>query len=520
MRAAPQHTMSTAPPLTAKQSLALCAQARAENNLALATAHAVQAQALAHERGELALELDACLGLAYLCNDVDDLEGSSRMLEQARPLAARLGDDGKSADLFNQLGCVLGSMKDFEQSFAYHELSLQMAVSLADSRRQIIAGNNLASRCLDQGEHLREQGQEDAAMAAFKRSIAISTGLLARPDHLKNLRATYALRANLGAALQQVGRADEAWATLEASDAMAASAGMQSALPNNALYKARIERARGRIDSARAIAEQGLAIGQTYGNVIGCAELHRFLSDVEEAAGDLGSALSHYKRYHRMQVESASKTASERSTLLAIRLKTERALAETERERERVLELTTANAALTEQALVDPLTNLANRRRLNAHLAAGHAAAIARGMPCCVAMLDIDHFKLINDRHSHAVGDRVLQQLAALLRSHCRDQDLPARYGGEEFVVVLSGVGLQRAVAICERLRTSIEAWDWQTIADGLRVTASIGVWDLALSTDAQSGLASADALLYEAKAAGRNRVVCGLIPDSADGSP
>jgi len=151
---------------------------------------------------------------------------------------------------------------------------------------------------------------------------------------------------------------------------------------------------------------------------------------------------------------------------------------------------------------------------LNAQLDAGHAGAMARGTPCCVAMLDIDHFKQINDRYSHAIGDRVLQQLAALLRSHCRDQDLPARYGGEEFVVVFSGVGLQRAVAICERLRASIEAWDWETIADKLRVTTSIGVWDLATSNNAQGGLASADALLYEAKAAGRNRVISRLAPD------
>jgi len=508
--------MAIAPTLTAKHALGLCVEARAAHNLALATGYALQAQALAHEDGELAVELDACLTLASLCDDVDDLEGASRMLEQARPLATQLGDDGKSADLFNQLGCVLGSMKDFETSFAFHELSQQMAIDLADSRRQIIAGNNLSSRYLDQGEHLRDQGREEDALVAFGRSISISTELLKNPDHLKNLRAACALRANLGAALQQVGRVDEAWATLEASDAIAVSAGMQSALPNNALYKARIEHARGHIASARTIAEQGRTIAENYGNVIGCAELHLFLADLEEADGNLASALSHYKRYHRLQVESASRTASERSSVLAIRLKTERALEEAEREHERVRELTTANAALTQQALMDPLTGLANRRRLNAQLDTCHAGTVSRGISCCVAMLDIDHFKQINDRYSHTVGDQVLQQLAALLRSHCRDQDLPARYGGEEFVVVFSGVELESAATICERLRVSIEAWDWQTIADKLRVTTSIGVWDLASSPDAQSGLASADALLYQAKAAGRNRVISRLTHDRA----
>lgn len=509
--------MPEASSLTAEQLLARCRAARAEHDLATATAHAVQAQALAHEQGELALEFDAYLMLAYMCCEVDDLEGGSRMLEEARPLAAQLGDDGRSTDLFNQLGCVLGSLKDFPQSFAFHELARQTAARLGDTRRLISAGNNLASRHLDQGEQLREQGRHEEAVAAFERSIAICTELLANPEHVKSPRAAYALRANLGAALQQVGRLDEAWETLAASEALAESADMQWALPNSALYKARIEQARGRIESARDIAVQGLVVGQTHDNVIGSAELHRFLSDLEEAAGNLAAALSHFKRYHHLLADSVSSTASERSGLLAVRLQTERALAEAERERERVRELSRANADLTQQALLDPLTGLANRRRLTARLEADHAAAASRSAPCCVAMLDIDHFKQINDRYSHAIGDRVLQQLGQLLRSHCRDQDLAARYGGEEFVVVFSGVGLRRATAICERLRASIEAWDWPSIAADLHVTTSIGVWNLALSADAMGGLACADELLYQAKAEGRNRVISRL---SADDPP
>jgi diguanylate cyclase len=499
-------------PMTSAQALlASCAAARAQNDLANATAHAMQARALARDQGELALELDACLVLAALCDEVADLDGASRLLEQARPLAAELADVGKSADLFNQLGSVLGSMKEFDQSFAFHEMAQRTAVDLGDKRRQIIAGNNLASRHLDHGEHLLAQGRRQEADAAFGRSIAICTTLLADPEHLKNPRAAYALRANLGAALQQAGRADEAWATLLESDALAAGAGMQAALPNNALYKARIELGRGRVDSARAIAKEGLAVGKAYGNVIGSAELHLFLCDLEEGTGHLAEALNHHKLYHRLLTESASSTASERSSVLAVRLQTEKALAEAERERERARELSKANANLTELALLDPLTGLANRRRLNARLDAAHGAAVASGQPCCVAMLDIDHFKHINDRYTHAVGDRVLQQLATLLRSHCREHDLAARYGGEEFVIVFSGVGLKRAVAICERLRASVQTWGWQAIAPALSVTTSIGVADLALSADAQGGLASADAMLYRAKAEGRNRVISHL---------
>ena len=184
-------------------------------------------------------------------------------------------------------------------------------------------------------------------------------------------------------------------------------------------------------------------------------------------------------------------------------------------ERERSSLLTRENAALTQrsdalamQAEQDSLTGLANRRRLDRHLAAACADARARGVALCVALLDIDHFKLINDRHSHAVGDRVLQQLGAILGRQSRDGDLAARYGGEEFILVLVGIGLSRALAVCERVREAIEGFDWSTIDPALKVTASIGVDDISFHADPAVGLERVDKWMYQAKHLGRNRVV------------
>jgi diguanylate cyclase len=164
--------------------------------------------------------------------------------------------------------------------------------------------------------------------------------------------------------------------------------------------------------------------------------------------------------------------------------------------------------SLSRFALEDPLTGLANRRRLEAHLAAAHAKARSSGWPLCAAMLDLDHFKQVNDGFSHAIGDRVLQQLAALMVRHFRPVDLSSRLGGEEFVVVIDRVDLAQAAASCERLRVAVEEFDWSGIAQGLKVTTSIGLADLATVPDVAAGMDLVDGLLYQAKGRGRNCLV------------
>jgi diguanylate cyclase (GGDEF)-like protein len=128
-------------------------------------------------------------------------------------------------------------------------------------------------------------------------------------------------------------------------------------------------------------------------------------------------------------------------------------------------------------------------------------------LPLSIALADIDHFKQINDRFTHAIGDEVLRQVAHLLREAFRDSDLVARFGGEEFALVLTGLELEAALRVCERVRASIEAFDWAAIHPELRVTLSIGVTDVVSAGSGPAMLALADHKLYEAKRSGRNRV-------------
>lgn len=161
---------------------------------------------------------------------------------------------------------------------------------------------------------------------------------------------------------------------------------------------------------------------------------------------------------------------------------------------------------LVQMATTDALTGAFNRKGLEEVLQQALADWRLHQHPLGLVLIDIDHFKNVNDTRGHPVGDRVLAGLAQLVRSHVRAQDLLGRWGGEEFLLVCRDTTLPQAVTIAEKLREYIAAHDF---GDGLRVTASFGV---AAMDDGERPLeqvfAAADAALYQAKRAGRNRVV------------
>jgi diguanylate cyclase (GGDEF)-like protein len=124
-------------------------------------------------------------------------------------------------------------------------------------------------------------------------------------------------------------------------------------------------------------------------------------------------------------------------------------------------------------------------------------------------LLDIDHFKRINDTHGHAAGDAVLRQLADLLKRTSRVEDLVFRYGGEEFAAVLPNASARAAVQIADRIRSVVEKYSFLWESQTIPVTLSIGVANLnGAEKDSQALIENADAALYQAKKSGRNRVV------------
>ena len=180
----------------------------------------------------------------------------------------------------------------------------------------------------------------------------------------------------------------------------------------------------------------------------------------------------------------------------------------------RLFAISLRNESLYRRSIVDTLTGVASRGHFDAQLAQEMARlGSAPGRQLSLVMLDVDHFKKINDTHGHQSGDIVLQALARTLQKGVRDEDLVARYGGEEFALILSGAPRDAAVEISERLLQAIRASNVRS-AEGrdLRVTASIGIACYPENAQTAHGLIHlADAALYRSKDLGRDRITVAI---------
>ncbi|MBS1189364.1 MAG: hypothetical protein H6R10_1156 [Rhodocyclaceae bacterium] len=174
-----------------------------------------------------------------------------------------------------------------------------------------------------------------------------------------------------------------------------------------------------------------------------------------------------------------------------------------------LMEIERLRAILQEQAIHDPLTGLFNRRYMEETLAREFAGAERENYPVSLVMVDIDHFKRVNDTYGHQAGDMVLTDLSETLSGHIRGRDIACRYGGEEFLAVLPHTPIEVAAHRAELWRASFEALELEYEGQTFRATISLGVAAFpAHGTTSQAVLAAADKALYAAKAGGRNRIV------------
>lgn len=164
---------------------------------------------------------------------------------------------------------------------------------------------------------------------------------------------------------------------------------------------------------------------------------------------------------------------------------------------------------LEQLVYLDELTGIANRRFFDSSIHARLAETHRRETRFGLLMFDVDHFKKFNDRHGHATGDRVLKTVAATLGSNIRAFDLAARFGGEEFAVIVADPEQENLAETADRLRVLVARSGVKTDDASLHVTVSLGATMVRPDDDAQTLLTRADALLYQAKSQGRDRVVC-----------
>ncbi len=171
-------------------------------------------------------------------------------------------------------------------------------------------------------------------------------------------------------------------------------------------------------------------------------------------------------------------------------------------------ELTGMTQRLRELAMHDDLTGSFNRRYLISQIEEEIAVCARHGLVATLLMLDLDHFKKINDEYGHLPGDAVLREVTEIVQSTLRDSDVFARYGGEEFVAILRMTGSDEAKALAERLRHKIALHVFQVFPERRQITVSIGVAEYQIGDSADTWLERADSALYQAKASGRDRVM------------
>lgn len=172
-----------------------------------------------------------------------------------------------------------------------------------------------------------------------------------------------------------------------------------------------------------------------------------------------------------------------------------------------------------QEALRDPLTGLGNRKKLDQDMASV-LDAVSGGEQACVIMLDVDHFKRLNDRFGHLVGDKVLKFLASTLTAAVKGRDSVVRYGGEEFCIVLREITPEGAKSVAEGIRKSVQDAKLKRSETGEslgRVTISLGVTAVSAGEEAEETLNRADKALYISKNQGRNRVTCASVAEECE---
>lgn len=256
----------------------------------------------------------------------------------------------------------------------------------------------------------------------------------------------------------------------------------------------------GRFEEARAICELAVERAATANITQHQMNALRRMAEVLEAMEDFAGALDYFKRFHAVYRRFSGEMAQRRARLADMRTEIEKLKSLAAQANERADQM-----AL--EALIDPLTGIGNRRKFDREL----ARISAGNGSYAVAIVDLDHFKVVNDTYSHLVGDEVLRLVAETLSQSCRKREsLVARLGGEEFALLLVNVTPEVAEIVCRRVQEALAAAPWSELADGLTVTASIGLATSGEGITAREIVSLADGRLYAAKAAGRDCVVGG----------
>jgi diguanylate cyclase (GGDEF)-like protein len=486
------------------------------------------AVALARKAGNRSLEAEAIGDIGYLQYQRGAMADALANLQNAYRLSAQLGDEKERLEALSNIANVYA-----DAHVAQYDRAIEYYKQLLDEYEKHGQPGDVADTMFNIASTLQTKGDFTAAELHYRRALDAFQKLGKAADVAFTKR-------DLALALMKQGRAAEALPLLDASLAFYDGHDVENAT-HARQFRGMAYRRVGRLRDALRELDTARQFYERENNV-------RFLEkNVEETAlvysqlGDWRAAYDASVRHAALAQTLATSRNDELSSRLRVSFDTEkkdqenralarenglRAVALREAQRSGRLQIVVSAliallaAALAilfwrqvvntrrmrSMAMTDELTRLPNRRHILAATEIAFDAAKRERRPAAVMVLDIDHFKRINDTWSHAAGDTVLQSVARTCRVALRPDDLIGRIGGEEFLVVLHSATAQQAHEIAERLRVAVARLDLSPIAPDLHVTISLGV---CVTTDynTSAAVAAADSMLYRAKDSGRNRV-------------
>ena len=498
----------------------------------------VQARALFHGIGDPVMEAREMNSIGNLDGRTGRFSDAVAMHSDALTMARKAGDKAETARSLRMLGVLYLNLDDEELASRYLLEALDYVEER--NRREAIALHGELIGTFTRLEKLTEaeyHGQQAVRLAELSGSHPNRVNAFTRMAELR------LLQGRIDEAEQWVARANESRDHVAVRDRSLIG-----------ISRMRVLAARDRTAAALKEADAVLADVRDLGDRILERSVLDLMSELQLRAGDAASAFATRKAHQKLDKELAIDVAARRIALLESSLERERA--KTEREllqrdndiqalrlnRQRLIaiallvglatvlvvsallyaryrstlrhrnELRASRDALERVANTDALTGLANR----------HAAARALGErlgripePLTVMLLDLDEFKRINDNHGHQAGDAVLQEAAKRMRAALPEDALLGRWGGEEFIAILDGVPGREPASVAEAMRAALAAAPVLFEGTAIPVTVSIGVATAFAADGIDTLLAEADAALYRAKGAGRNRVVYGRAPVS-----
>ncbi|MBW3534129.1 MAG: diguanylate cyclase, partial [Gemmatimonadetes bacterium] len=507
--------------------------ARRRGDAATTLVHFVETLALrraADDSAGIAMALNN-LGFVY-STDLGDFDRSLEHHLEAMRIRERLGRPADLALSLNDIGVLYQSLGELDQAQEYLERALEL-------RREHDIPLRVAGTLSNLGEVMLARDDAAGALGHFRTAMAIRQDA-GEPTSIA------ASHLHIGQALTRLGRLGEAEASLQRALAMAEELGETRSLARIHQALGQLEFRSGRHDLAEhhLLRAAGLADGMGARHLV--AEMYDMLADVREASGDAAGALQAHRRFKAAADEVLDEDKARRFASLEARYQAERrereiealrhdqTVRELELARQRLLRDLMAlaggglvvlgvlfqrrrassarevNRRLEVMARTDPLTGLDNRRAFVEKAEEERARMQRSGRPASVILGDVDHFKVFNDRHGHAVGDEVLRHVARLLADAVREQDTVARWGGEEFVFLLPETSAEGAAVVAEKLRTTISGAPTEAGDAVVSLTMTFGVAAARPDASVDAWILAADEALYEGKAAGRDRVEVG----------